>query len=106
MKRSISQDRNALLEKEAIELSNTFAQNRFKGYRLLKQQHRKRTKAIMPPETEFTAHYREHYQLGEEEPIDVSGCDLPNSQSDDVLSRADFDAGLQRLNENSSPGHD
>ena len=106
VKRSISQDRNALLEKEAVELSNTFAQNRFKGFRLLKQQHRKRAKAIMPPESEFTAHYREHYQLGSEEPLDVSGCDLPSLLTDDVLSRADFDAGLARLNENRSPGHD
>jgi len=37
----------------------------------LKQQHRTRTKAVMPPETDFTEHYRTHYQLGAEEPLEV-----------------------------------
>ena len=60
----------------------------------------------MPPESEFTEHYQTHYQLGNEEPINVSGCELPNSITDDVLTRADFDAGMRRLNENRSPGHD
>ena len=106
VKRSVSLDRNALLETESVELSNAFAQNRFKGYQLLKRQHRKRTKAVMPPESEFTEHYQTHYQLGNEEPINVSGCELPNSITDDVLTRADFDAGMRRLNENRSPCHD
>ena len=105
-KRAISLNRTATLEKEAVDLSNAFAENRFKGYKLLKQQNRKRSKAIMPPETEFTEHYRQHYQLGAEEPILVSGCELPPSDTDDTLSRADFDAGLRRLNENRAPGHD
>ena len=106
VKHSISQDRNSLLEKEAVELSGAFAQSPFKGYRLLKQQHRKRSKATMPPESEFTEHYRKHYQLGDEEPIDVAGCNLPSSLTDEVLSQVDFDAGLRRLNENRAPGHD
>ena len=54
----------------------------------------------MPPEAEFTEHYRQHYQLGSEEPIEVSGCELPPLAPDDTLSRADFDAGLRCLNEN------
>ena len=106
VKQSISEDRNRLLEKEAAELSDAFAQCRFKGYRLLKQQHRKPTKATMPPVSEFNEHYQKHYQLGDEEPIDVAGCSLPTVLTDEVLKRADFDAGLQRLNENRSPGHD
>ena len=105
-KRAISLNRTTTLEKEAVDLSNAFAENRFKGYKLLKQQHRKRSKAIMPPETEFTEHYRQHYQLGAEEPILVSGCELPPSDTNDTLSRADFDAGLRRLNENRAPGHE
>ena len=46
---SIFKDRNALLEKEAKELSNAFSENRFKGYNLLKQQQCRRTKAIIHP---------------------------------------------------------
>ena len=99
MKRSISQDRSITLEKEAVALSSAFKENLFKGYKLLKQQHRTRIKAIMPPEAEFTEHYRQHYQPGNEEPIDVSGCELPPLATDDTLSRADFDAGLRCLNE-------
>ena len=68
-KLSISADRIALLDKEAAELADTFKKDRFKGYRLLKQQHRIRTKAIMPPEKEFTEHYRTQYQLGAGEPL-------------------------------------
>ena len=105
-KHSISQDRKLTLEKEAVVLSNTFKQNKFKGYKLLKQQHRVRTTCIMPPESDFTKHYRQHYKLGNEEPIDLSGCDVPPVVTDDTLSRADFDAGLQSLNENRAPGHD
>ena len=57
-KSSISADRISMLEKEAAELDNAFKVDRFKGYRLLKRQHRTRTKAVMPPEDEFTKHYR------------------------------------------------
>ncbi len=105
-KRSIFVDRNATLEKEAAELADAFKEDRFKGYRLLKRQHRTRTKAVMPPEEEFTKHYRAHYQLGAEEPLEVSGCELPASLSDDVLARDDFDSGLRSLNANRQPGHD
>ena len=105
-KRSTSSDRIATLEKEARELDDAFRLNRFKGYRLLKQQHRTRTKAVMPPEADFTEHYRTHYQLGTEEPLEVHGCALPASLSDDTLSRDEFDAGLRCLNANQSPGHD
>ena len=105
-KSSISVDRIATLEKEARELSDTFKEDRFKGYRLLKRQHRTRTKAVMPPEVDFTEHYRTHYQLGAEEPLEVAGCELPDSTSDDVLSRDDFDCGLRSLNANRQPGHD
>ena len=78
---SISADRIALLEKEAAELSDTFKQDRFKGYRLLKRQHRTSTKAVMPPEKEFTEQYRTQYQLGTEVPLEVSSCALPASPS-------------------------
>ena len=105
-KKSISSDRIATLEKEARELDDAFKEDRFKGYRLLKQQHRTRTKAVMPPEADFTEHYRTHYQLGVEDPLEVSGCALPVSASDDTLSRDEFDLGLRSLNANRSPGHD
>ena len=105
-KRAISDDRNRKLELEADELSKAFAENRFKGYSLLKRQHRVRTKAVMPPEQEFTDHYRNHYQLGPEEPLNLAGCDLANSAADDTLSRDDFNAGINSLNENRQPGHD
>ena len=71
----------------------------------MKQPHRTRTKVILPPKAEFTEHYSKHYQLGEEEPIEVHACELPELETDDTLSREDFDAGLCRLNENRSPGH-
>ena len=105
-KQAISMNRIVMLESEAAELSDTFKQNRFKGYSLLKRQHRTRTKAIMPPEAEFTDHYRAHYQLGSEEPLEVAGCSLPSSVSDDTLSRNEFDSGIRSLNENRQPGHD
>ena len=106
LKRSVSLDRTASLEREATELSNAFKQNRFKGYKLLKQQHRLRTYAVMPPESEFTQHYRNHYQLGPEEPLSVHGCNPAPLETDDVLSRDEFDDGLRHLNENRAPGHD
>ena len=106
MKRSISADRIALLEKEATELADTFKQDRFKGYRLLKRQHRSRTKAVMPPEKDFTEHYRVQYQLGTEVPLEVAGCELPASPLDDILSQDDFDTGIRSLNANRQPGHD
>ena len=105
-KRAISLDRTATLEKESVELTNAFRENRFKGYKLLKQQHRTRSKAIMPPESEFTEHYRGHYQLGNEEPLEVLGCELPPLETDDTLSREDFNHGVRCLNENRAPGHD
>ena len=105
-KRAISIDRNRKLELEAVELSKAFAENRFKGYSLLKRQHRVRTKAIMPPERDFTDHYKTHYQLGPEEPIHLAGCDLANSASDETLSHDDFKSGIASLNENRQPGHD
>ena len=97
---SISADRIALLEKEALELADAFKQDRFKGYRVLKLQHRKRTKTVMPLVKDFTDHYRAHYQLGDELPLDVASYDLPACPSDD------FDAGLRSLNANRAPGHD
>ena len=106
LKRAISRDRTIALEKEAVELSEAFNVNRFKGYKLLKQQHRTRSNAIMPPETEFTEHYRNHYQAGQEEPLTVFGCELPPLETDDTLSREDFDEGVRCLNENRAPGHD
>ena len=78
----------------------------FKGYSLLKQQHRKPTSAILPPESDFTEHYRSHYQPGPEQPLHISSCDLPASEEDDTLSRESFDAGIKSLNENRSPGVD
>ena len=60
----------------------------------------------MPPEQKFTDHYRNHYQRGPEEPLNLAGCDLANSAADDTLSRDDFNAGINSLNENRQPGHD
>ena len=105
-KRSILLDRTATLENEAVQLGDAFAENRIKGYKLLKQQHRQRTKAIMPPESEFTEHYRNHYKLGPEEPLPVAGCELPPSAVDDTLSLNDLNNSLRSLNENRAPGHD
>ena len=60
----------------------------------------------MPPERDFTDHYRNHYQLGPEEPLYLTGCDLVNSAADETLSRDDFKSGIDSLNENRQPGHD
>ena len=105
-KLSIKADRNALLEKEAKELSDAFSANTFMGYALLKRQHRTRTTAILPPVSDFTAHYRSHYQLGDETPLDLNSCDLPSCDADDSLTRSEFDEGVRSLNSNRSPGHD
>ena len=91
---------------EAAELSEAFAVDRFKGYSLLKRQHRKPATAIMPPEAEFTDHYRTHYQPGPEKPLHVAGCELAASPDDDTLSRDDFEAGVKCLNEHRQPGQD
>ena len=106
VKKSIADDRNCRLESEAAQLSDAFSVSPFKGYSLLKQQHRKPTSAIMPPESDFTEHYRSHYQPGPEQPLHISSCDLPASGEDDTLSRESFDAGIKSLNENRSPGVD
>jgi len=106
VKRAVADDRNRKLELEAAELSEAFAVDRFKGYSLLKRQHHKRATAIMPPEAEFTNHYRAHYQPGPEQPLHVAGCELPISANDDTLSQADFEAGVKSLNENRQPGQD
>ena len=60
----------------------------------------------MPPEKEYTEHYRKQYQLGAEEPLDIDSCELPNSPSDDALTRDDLVSGLRRLNANRQTGHD
>ena len=106
VKKSIADDRNRRLESEAVQLSDAFSMSPFKGYSLLKQQHRKPTSAILPPESDFTEHYRSHYQPGPEQPLHISSCDLPVSEEDDTLSRESFDAGIKSLNENRSPGVD
>ena len=95
-----------MLDREATELCLAFSADTFKGYSLLKRQHRTRVKAILPPEADFTTHYRSHYQLGPEEPLEVSGCDLPPSDSDDILTRDEFDTGVCSLNLNRQPGQD
>ena len=105
-KHAISADRIALLENEAKKLSDTFKQDRFKGYKLLKRQHRTRINAVMPPEAEFTEHYRSHYQLGAEEPLELASCSLPPSVSDDELSLTEFESSIRSLNANRQPGHD
>ena len=60
----------------------------------------------MPPEAEFTEHYRSHYQQGAEEPLTVHGCSLPPLHTDDILTKDDLEFGLRSLNSNRSPGHD
>ena len=105
-KRAISADRNAKLEQEAAQLNTAFRENTFKGYSLLRKQFRTRSKAVLPPESDFTEHYRSHYELGPESPIVVHGCELPCSITDDSLTREDFDKGVQKLNSNRSSGHD
>ena len=76
------------------------------GYSLLKRQHKTRTKAILPPVSDFTSHYRSHYELGDESPLDLQTCELPPSTNDDTLTRDEFDAGVRCLNSNRSSGHD
>ena len=105
-KRAIKNDRNALLEQEASELSKAFSENTFKGYSLLKQQHRTRTNAILPPESDFTDHYRSHYEPGDEVPLELHSCELPPCADDDTLTCTDFDAGVRSLNSNRSAGQD
>jgi len=90
-KQAIRNDRTAKLEREAVELAEAFKQDTLKGYSLLKRQHRTRSKAVLPPEADFTEHYRSHYELGTETPLCVAGCEIPNSELDDTLSRGDFD---------------
>ena len=105
-KQAIKRDRNNLLEQEASELDSAFNENTFKGYALLKRQNRNRINAILPPASDFSNHYRAHYALGDEEPLEVTGCDLASSVSDDTLSRAEFDAGIHSLNSNRAAGQD
>ena len=105
-KHSIKSDRNALLEREASELSQAFNEDTFKGYLLLKRQHRTRTNAILPPESDFTNHYRSHYELGDEVPLELHSCELSPCVDDDTLTRTDFDAGVRSLNSNRSSGQD
>ena len=106
VKKSIADDRNRRLESEAAQLSAEFSVSPFKGYSLLKQQHRKPTSAIMPPESDFTEHYRSHYQPGPEQPLHISSCNLRASGEDGTLSRESFDAGIKSLNDKGSPGVD
>ena len=87
-------------------MTHAFNVNTFKGYALLKRQHRSRTTALLPPVSDFTEHYRSHYQLGDEEPLELHSCELPPSADDDILSRDEFDAGVRKLNSNRAPGQD
>ena len=96
VKRSIKLDRNATLEKEAAELSNAFRVCRLKGYSLLKRQHRTRSKAIMPPESDFTNHYRAHYQPGTETPLEIHGCALPFVTGNNTHAKSSFCASRSR----------
>ena len=105
-KQAIRSDRNTKLEQEAAQLNAAFEENTFKGYSLLKKQFRSRSKAVLPPESDFTDHYKSHYELGPEPPAVVYGCELPPSTSDDNLTREDFDKGVQKLNANRAAGHD
>ena len=105
-KQAIASDRNRKLESEAAELSDAFAVDRFKGYSLLKRQHRKPGTAVMPPEAEFTEHYRAHYQPGPEQPLKIAGCSLAASAEDDTLLREEFESGVKCLNENRQAGID
>jgi len=76
----------------------------FKGYSLLKLQHRTSTSAILPPESDFTNHYRLRYILGDEVPLELHSCELSPSINDDSLTRNDFDVGVCSLNSNRSSG--
>ena len=97
-------DRNSKLEREARELSDAFKSDTFTGYSLLKRQHRTRSKVVLLPETDFTEHYRQHYQLGSEVPLSVHGCEIPTH--DETLTHDDFDEGVRSLNSNGSAGQD
>ena len=105
-KQAIKTDRNANLEREATELSVAPKRDTFAGYSLLKRQHRTRSKPVFPPESDFTKHYRAHYELGTETPLTVHGCDLSTSASDETLTRDDFDEAVRSLNSNRSAGQD
>ena len=106
VKKYIARDRNLKLESEAAQLSDAFSVSPFKGYSLLKQQHRQPTCATMPPESDFTDHYHSHYQPGPETPLDIVSCDPPTLIADEILSDESFDAGIKSLNGNRSPGVD
>ena len=106
VKRSINADRNSILEHEATELAEAFSKDTFAGYSLLKRQHKTRSKAVLPPEADFTEHYRSHYELGTEAPLSIHGCDVPSLPADETLTRDDFDAGVRSLNSNRSAGQD
>ena len=106
VKEAVAFHRNQKLEREASELTEAFSASPFKGYSLLKKQHRAPAKAIMPPESDFTAHYSNQYKPGTEQPLVVDSCDLPASEDDDNLSRENYDSGINSLNENRSPGID
>ena len=85
---------------------NAFRQDVFQGYALLKRQHRSRSKAVLPPAADFTNHYKSHYELGPETPVEVHGCDMPILDSDETLSQNDFDSGVRSLNSNRAAGQD
>ena len=105
-KRAIRVDRNAKLEREASELTDAFRQDIFKGYALLKRQHRSRSKVVLPPAADFTNHYQSHYELGPEIPVEVHGCDMPILDSDETISQNDFDSSVHSLNSNRTAGQD
>ena len=105
-KQAIKTDRNSLLEREAAELSDAFKTDTFTGYSLLKRQNRTRSKVVLPPEADFTEHYRSHYELGSETPLSVHSCDLPAPVCDETLTRDEFDTGVRSLNSNRSAGQD
>ena len=60
----------------------------------------------MPPESEFTEHYRAHYQAGPEQPLDIAGCELGPSADDDTLTLGEVQLGIKSLNANRQPGLD
>ena len=99
-KQAIKCNRNAIVEKEAAELTDAFNQDTFK------REFRNRSKAVLPPEADFTAHYTTHYELGLETPATIDSFELPLCSTDDNLTHEDFDKGVQKLNANRSPGHD
>ena len=56
-KKAIQVDCNKKLELEAMELTEAFRQDTFKGYSIFKQQFCTRSKNVLLPESEFTDHY-------------------------------------------------